>query len=141
MIAELVSTEEFSVERLKALEAYKELEQHPEIIKAIESYHLPEINRLICTSDLLLKESWAKYYKKISDIVRYEDNSNSINSKSNKLKQEKAINKLLIEMNKAGDDGESEFKQLINLEGNIFKIRLAESFHNISNEIQIEKKK
>lgn len=140
MIAELASTEEFSVERLKALEAYKELEQHPEIIKAIESYHLPEINRLICTSDLLLKESWAKYYKKISDIVRYEDNSNSINSKSNKLKQEKAINKLLIEMNKAGDDGESEFKQLINLEDNIFKIRLAESFHNISNEIQIAKK-
>lgn len=44
-------------------------------------------------------------------------------------------------MNKAGDDGESEFKQLINLEDNIFKIRLAESFHNISNEIQIAKKR
>lgn len=70
ILAELANKEELSTKEFRNLKEYKELEKNPDLIGKIQEYHLPEINRLICTSDKLLNEPWAKWYRVVSDIVR-----------------------------------------------------------------------
>lgn len=60
ILAELANKEELSTKEFRNLKEYKELEKNPDLIGKIQEYHLPEINRLICTSDKLLNEPWAK---------------------------------------------------------------------------------
>lgn len=43
-------------------ESFKKLEQETDVIKHIEPFDLPEIKRLICCSDLLIAQKWAKKY-------------------------------------------------------------------------------
>ena len=77
LLAELANKEELSIEKFCNLSAYKELEKNAGLIKKIQEYHLPEINRLICTSNKLVNEPWAKYYNMVKDIIFNETNIKS----------------------------------------------------------------
>ncbi len=43
-------------------ESFKRLEKETDVIKCIEPFKLPEINRLICCSAILAEQEWAKKY-------------------------------------------------------------------------------
>lgn len=67
-LAELCANRKLPMAEYKKLTAFAMLEQEIAIIEKIEGFHLPEITKLICGSEVLGALPWAGKYQKISPL-------------------------------------------------------------------------
>lgn len=67
-LAELCANRKLPMGEYKKLPAFYILEQESAIIEKIEVFHLPEITKLICGSEMLREFPWADKYKKIRPL-------------------------------------------------------------------------
>ena len=67
-LAELCTNRKLPMAEYKKLTAFAMLEQEIAIIEKIEGFHLPEITKLICGSEVLGALPWAGKYQKISPL-------------------------------------------------------------------------
>ena len=67
-LAELCANRKLPMAEYKKLTAFVMLEQESAIIEKIEGFHLPEITKLICGSEILGALPWAVKYQKISPL-------------------------------------------------------------------------
>ena len=67
-LAELCANRKLPMAEYKKLTAFAMLEQESAIIEKIEGFHLPEITKLICGSEILGTLPWAGKYQKISPL-------------------------------------------------------------------------
>lgn len=67
-LAELCANRKLPMAEYKKLTAFAMLEQESAIIEKIEGFHLPEITKLICGSEILGALPWAGKYQKISPL-------------------------------------------------------------------------
>jgi len=67
-LAELCANRKLPMVEYKKLTAFAMLEQESAIIEKIEGFHLPEITKLICGSEILGALPWAGKYQKISPL-------------------------------------------------------------------------
>lgn len=67
-LAELCANRKLPMAEYKKLTAFGMLEQESAIIEKIEGFHLPEITKLICGSEILSALPWAGKYQKISPL-------------------------------------------------------------------------
>ena len=67
-LAELCANRKLPMAEYKKLTAFGMLEQESAIIEKIEGFHLPEITKLICGSEILGALPWAGKYQKISPL-------------------------------------------------------------------------
>lgn len=67
-LAELCANRKLPMPEYKKLTAFTILEQESNIIEKIECFHLPEITKLICGSEILVALPWACKYKNISAL-------------------------------------------------------------------------
>lgn len=67
-LAILYESRELPMAEYKKQSVFSALEQEKAIIEKIEAFHLPEITKLICGSEILSKLPWAEQYQKISPL-------------------------------------------------------------------------
>lgn len=67
-LAELCANRKLPMDEYKKLPAFAMLEQESAIIEKIEGFHLPEITKLICGSEILSALHWAEKYQKVSPL-------------------------------------------------------------------------
>lgn len=67
-LAELCANRKLPMDEYKKLPAFSVLEQERDIIERIEEFHLPEITKLICGSEILGATPWAVKYEKIRPL-------------------------------------------------------------------------
>ena len=67
-LAELCANRKLLMTEYKKLTAFAMLEQESAIIEKIEGFHLPEITKLICGSEILSALPWAEKYQKVSPL-------------------------------------------------------------------------
>lgn len=67
-LAELCANRKLPMAEYKKLTAFAMLERESAIIEKIEGFHLPEITKLICGSEVLGALPWAGKYQKISPL-------------------------------------------------------------------------
>ena len=68
LLAELCAKRYLPMAEYKKIPAFVEMEQETEIIEKLEGFHLPEITKLICGSDVLAEMAWATKYEKIRPL-------------------------------------------------------------------------
>lgn len=76
-------------------ESFKKLEQETDVIKHIEPFDLPEIKRMICCSDLLIAQKWAKKYTEARKLY-VSDVGLDVNSLLIKYKDELEFEKKIL---------------------------------------------
>lgn len=67
-LAKLCANRKLPMDEYKKLPAFAMLEQESAIIEKIEGFHLPEITKLICGSEILSALHWAEKYQKVSPL-------------------------------------------------------------------------
>lgn len=75
-LAELCANRKLPMAEYKKLTAFAMLEQECAIIENIEGFHLPEITKLICGSEILGALPWAGKYQKIRPLYCNPENIN-----------------------------------------------------------------
>jgi len=69
--------------------SFQHLEKEPDVIKTLQKFHLPEVTRLICASESLLKEPWANQYVAFKDYCLAPDKIDvqiELTQRANRLK-------------------------------------------------------
>ena len=67
-LAELYRNQKLPMEEYRTLSAFTMLEKESDIIEKIEEFHLPEITKLICGSEVLGQFPWAEKYKTVRSL-------------------------------------------------------------------------
>lgn len=75
-LAELCTNRQLPMIEYKKLHAFSMLEQESAVIEKIEGFHLPEVTKLICGSEVLRALPWGQKYKRISPLYRNPENIN-----------------------------------------------------------------
>lgn len=71
-LAELFSKKDYPLDEFVQMPAIATLEAEAEAIEAIEGFHLPEITRLICCSNILSQMPWAEKYVHVCSFYKNE---------------------------------------------------------------------
>ena len=61
-LAELYRLMDGPVDEFVSSKSFKRLEQESDVVKHIEPFGLPEVNKLICCSSTLAEQEWAAKY-------------------------------------------------------------------------------
>lgn len=67
-LAILYENRELPMAEYKKQSVFSALEKEKTVIEKIEAFHLPEVTKLICGSEILSKLPWAERYQKISPL-------------------------------------------------------------------------
>lgn len=67
-LAELCANRKLPMAEYKKLAAFVMMEQESSVVEKIEGFHLPEITKLICGSEILSVLPWAGKYQKVSPL-------------------------------------------------------------------------
>lgn len=67
-LAELFENRKLPMTEYKKLSAFRTMEKEMDIVEKLEAFHLPEITKLICGSEILATAPWADKYQKIRPL-------------------------------------------------------------------------
>ncbi|HAU84316.1 MAG TPA: hypothetical protein DCW90_02030 [Lachnospiraceae bacterium] len=67
-LAELCAKQNLPMAKYKKLNAFSILEQEYDLLEKLESFHLPEITKLICGSEVLETLPWASKYHRVRSV-------------------------------------------------------------------------